>query len=278
MADQGLTDEQARALWQRAAELQAAAEHAAARARALQPVEQGDLTVEQVTAAAEGAGIDADFVRIAVAEQQLSDAEALRHDKWQGRWLQRIVQEQNVIERERVITAAPEDVLAAFRTVAASSAYQLMPESTVGRDPVRDAVFVYRLTHSNLLNATSSSFSATMNFADARVLLVMVRPHERGALIRIRVPLYRRGTNLGLSGFSAALFGTAGGGALGWGAVALGASALVAAAPVAIGAAAGGAFGVAGFRAMYRSATKQATTAVDMLLQAVAVEAGTNGH
>ena len=51
-----------------------------------------------------------------------------------------------------------------------------------------------------------------------------------------------------------------------------------AAAPVAAGVAAGGAFGFAGFRTMYRSATKQAATAIDMLLQAVAVEAGTTGH
>ena len=271
MADPGLTDEQARALFQRAAELQAAAEHAATRARAFQPVQEGDLSVEQLTAAAEGAGIDAEFVRIAVAEQQLPDAEDLRHDSWQGRWLQRVVQEPNVIERERIIPAPPDEVLPAFRTVAASAAYQLLPESTVGSDPLRDTVFVYRLSH-------STAFSTTMNFADARVLLVTVRPHERGAIVRIRVPLFRRALNLGLSGFSAALFGSAGGGALGWGAVALGASAVLAAAPVAAGVAAGGAFGFAGFRTMYRSATKQAATAIDMLLQAVAVEAGTTGH
>jgi hypothetical protein len=52
MADPRLTDEEARALWKRAAQLQAAAENAATQSRMLEPVQRGELTVEQVTTAA----------------------------------------------------------------------------------------------------------------------------------------------------------------------------------------------------------------------------------
>jgi len=268
MSERRLTDEQARALWKRAAELQVAAQRDVGSSKAVQPVEQGDLSIEHVTAAAEGAGIDADFMRIAIAEQQLPDASELRHDEWQGRWLSRIVREPHSIERERVIAAQPEAVLSAVRATAASPVYQLMPENSIGKDRLSDAVFVYRITD-------ATTFGSTMNFADGRVLLVMIRPHERGTLLRIRVPLFRRGVNLLATGISASLFGSGAAAALGGAASALGATALLMAAPVAAGAIAGGAFGVAGFRLVYRTAKQQGVSAIDLFMQAIAAEAET---
>lgn len=261
-----LTDEQARALWRRAAELQAAAERASSQQKALQPVDQGELSIEQVTAAAEGAGIDPEFVRIAVAERGLPDADALRHDDWRGRWLQRLMREPHVIEEERVIQATPAAVLSAFRSVAAAPSYQLMPERVVGEDPARDAVLVYRITKTD-------SFGSTLDFADARVLLVTIRPHERGAVLRLRVPLFRRGVNLFMTGLFATIFGGGGAGLAGGIAGTLGATALAFAAPVAAGVAAGGAVGVVAFRGIYRAVDRSARGVLRQLLNAVAVEA-----
>lgn len=267
MADPRLTDEEARALWKRAAQLQAAAENAATQSRMLEPVQRGELTVEQVTTAAREAGIDPEYVHIVVAEQRLPDFDALRHDTRRARLLGRIIREPHAFERERIIAADPATVLSAFRTVATSSTFQLMPENTVGTDPLRDGVLVYRITH-------GTQFGTTMDFADARVLLVRIRPHERGTRVRIRVPLFRRGVNLGAAAFSASLFGAGGGTLLGWAAASLGATALTLAAPVTAGVIAGAAFGTAGMRRMYRAARSGGERQIDLLLQAVAVEAG----
>ena len=250
-------------MWRRAAELQAAAEHEAQQSRVVQRVDPGELSLEHVTEAARGAGINAEFVHLALAEQRLPDATDLGHHTWKARWLQRIVRGPHFIERQRVIGADPTAVIAAFRRVAASAAYGLTPESAVGADPVRDGVLVYRLD-------SSTTFGSTMNFADARVLLVSVRPHEGGTSLRIRVPLFRRGVNLVLGGVSGSLFG-AGGVALGGTiASAVGASALLLAAPAA---AAGAGVGIVAFRALYRGAIRQGEKSVDRFLQTVAMEA-----
>ncbi len=268
-SNRGLSDDEARELWRRAAEMQAAAEQAHAAGRALQPVEPGALSVAQVTAAAEGAGIHPDFVRVALAERRLPDAGELRHEHWTGRWLRRVIREPDTIECERIIGAAPQVVLAATRTIVTGHVYQLTAEDTTGDDPVRDGVLVYRIA------GAGTTFGTTMNFADARVLLITIRPHEDGTRMRVRVPLFRRGTNLALTGATSGLLGAGGwaaGGAIG---AALGAAALVAL--PAAGVLAGGALGVGAYRRAYRWARNQGTAAVTQLMQAIATEAQTVG-
>lgn len=261
-----LSDDQARALWRRAAELQAAAEQAAAQNRALQPAEEGTLSLEQVAAAAEGAGIDADFLRLAIAEQRLPESDALRHDHWTGRWLQRLMREPQAIERERVIAAEPQAVLAAFRSVAVSDRFQLQAEDVVGEDPVSDAVLVYRV-------GSAGALSGPMFLADGRVLLVTIRRHDGGTGLRVRVPLFGSGVNLLITGGTAGIFGGGAASAAGAIAVSVGAAAAVAAIPVTIGAAAGGMLGLSAFRRLYRWSRRQGSTAIEQLMQAVALEA-----
>ena len=260
-----LSDDQARALWRRAAELQAAAEQAATQGRTLRPAEERTLSLEQVAAAAEGAGIDADYLRVAIAEQRLPDSHALRHDHWTSTWLQRLMRQPQAIETERVITASPEAVLTAFRAIAVSDRFLLQAEDVVGEDPIRDAVLVYRVTAGGL--------AGPMFLADGRVLLVTIRPHENGTRVRVRVPTFASGFNLLLTGGSAGLFGGGVASAAGGIATSLGAAAAIAAIPVAAGAVAGGALGVAAFRRVYRWSRRQGSTGVEQLLQAVALEA-----
>ena len=260
-----ITDEQARELWRRAAELQAAEQHSQDR---LLPPERpsGGLSLEQVATAAEGAGIDPDYVRVALAETQLPDGDRVDRNLWSARWLRRILREPDVIEITRTIAATPARVHEALRVVAARPTYELQHEATIGHDPVQDAVLVYRIV------AGQSGFHGDMNWADARVLLITIRPDVAGTRLKVRAPLFRRGINLALTGGSAALLGW-GGSALGSAVAALAGSAALAFAPIVLGGMAGVAGGVAAYRGLYRAVYRGGAGALKRLAQAMAAEA-----
>lgn len=270
---QRVTDEEARELWRRAAELHAAAERSRTTRAVVRTGERG-LTLEDVSAAAEGAGIGGDYVRLALAERRLPDGDAIRRDRWAARWLRRVVGDADAIEVSRVVRAGPARVLAAFRAIAERPPYGLRLEDGIGEDPLRDGVLIYRRAAQ-----APSAFDGALELADARVVFVTVRPEgEGGARLRVRVPLFRRGVNLTLGGVSAGMLGAGGswggwtlGGAL---AAALGvASAAALVLPAGVGAVAGGALGLAGFRRLYHGLVRRAESALRGLLGAVAIEA-----
>jgi hypothetical protein len=263
----GISDEQARELWRRAAELQAAAERSSDRTQL--PERVTGLSLDQVAVAAEGAGIDADYVRLVLSEQQLPDADRIHRDLWTARWLRAILREPDAIEVARVIDAPPAEVLRALRSIAAKPAFDLMHEATIGEDPVRDAVLVYRMGKSN--------FKDEMDWADARVFLFTIRPEGNRTRLRVRAPLYRRGVNLALTGGTSMVttwigvsLGALAGNAL---PTALAASAALAVAPVAIGGLAGLLAGVGLYKALYRGVHRSGVQALNKLLHAIGAEA-----
>jgi hypothetical protein len=272
MAEQPLriSDEQARELWRRAAELQAAAERTQQRALV---ADSSGLSLEQVALAAEGAGIDPDYVRVALAEKQLPDAEALNRDLWTARWLRKILREPDAIEESRVINSSPAAVFAALRTVAGKPSFDLTLESTLGSDPLRDAVLVYRL------GSDDSKFQDNLDWADARVLLVTIRAEGEHTRIRVRVPLYRRGINLALTGGASTILATIGTSAGVSASAALPAAiagtATLAMLPVALGGIAGAALGIGLYRGLYRWVYRDGVTAIGKFLHAIAAEAET---
>jgi hypothetical protein len=271
-----ISEEEARELWRRAAELQAADQQRSelASAAGTSVTSASGLSLEQIAVAAEGAGIAPDYVRVALAEQQLPDADRIDRNLWSARWLRAILREPETIEDARTIAAAPANVLAALRTIVGQPAYGLILESTIGTDPLRDAVLVYRI------GASGSSFQSALDFADARVFLFTIRPDAGGTRITLRAPLYRRGINLAMTGVSAGLLGwggSAAGAAVSGMLPAIGGAALVAA-PITIGVLAGIAGGVGLYRRMYRMVYRRGTAAVKQLLQAVAAEAVVPGN
>lgn len=273
--DPRISEEEARALWRRAAELQASAERARPPARRTVVPASPDYTLEQVSAAAAGAGIDPDFVRLALAEQMLPDAAEVRRDRWTARWLRRIVGDADVVEIVRAIPAPAARVLAAFQTVAARPNYNLLLESRIGREPLGDAVHVYRLDAAGL---TRTPFHSTLDFADIRVLLVRVRERGDHAELHIRAPLFRRGANLVVGGTGAGVLGASGAWAGFSAAGALGAATtLLLAAPAVAGVAAGGALGFAAFRKLYHSIIGSAEVALRAMVRAVELEAENAG-
>lgn len=267
--------EEARELWRRAAELQLAAEQESQKRAALTPPNPDGLSLEQVADAASGAGIDPDYVVMAVAERRLADSDLIQRDRWTARWLRRLVRGVDEIQVSEVFDATPQSLLAAFRKVALTSAFEMEHEETLGDDPVRDGVLVYRLDGS--WGPSAKKFHSELELADVRVLIVTIRPEGDGARLRIRAPMYRRGLNLALaSGFTGGL-GAGGlfGGAAAGSAIAgmIGTASIAAlAAPAVVGAALGGAAGLAGFRKMYRWGRGMGDTALKRLLRAIRLE------
>lgn len=270
-----LSDAEARELWERALELQEAAERAVEARRLAKSGEEG-LKLEHVAQAAEAAGINPDFVLLALAERQLPDGADIRRDDWRAKWLRRAVSDLDAIEATRRIEASPERVLEALHEVSTRPAFDLALESVVGpgEDPT-EQVLVYRRQ-----GAAWSRFSGNMEAADARVLLFAVRSLAGGCQLRVRVPMFRRGLNLGLAGVVAGVLGAAGS----WSAWSLGA--LVAAGvggaalavPAGIGALAGGAIGLSGFRAFYERMARHGETGLYDLLNTIAAEAEGRTH
>ncbi|MGH7463275.1 MAG: hypothetical protein ACREMA_19890, partial [Longimicrobiales bacterium] len=200
-----ITEEEARALWQRAAELQSAAEKAGQRIKALTPADGEGFSLEQVSAGAQGAGIDPDYVRLALAERRLPDAHAIRPDRRDARWFRRLMgNAPDAIEFERMLNAPGAVVLPALRSVFTGPPFALIPESSLGEDLLRDGVLVYRI------NKLSTPFHNDLEWADARVIIVALRAEGDRTRVRVRVPLFRRGINLALTGGSAGLFGAGG--------------------------------------------------------------------
>ncbi|HEX6062844.1 MAG TPA: hypothetical protein VFZ04_01430 [Longimicrobiales bacterium] len=260
-----ITEDQARELWRRAAELQATEQQHSER---VLPVERtsGGLSLEQVAIAAEGAGIDPDFVRVALAEKQLPDSDRIDQNLWSARWLRRLLRQPDVLDVQRIVAAAPAGVLDALRSVGAKPTFEMMHEETIGEDPVLDGVLVYRIVSAN------TDYHRDLNFADVRVLLFRIRAHEGGTRLHVRAPLFRRGVNLAITGGAAGLTGWLGAG-LGGALPVLAGSAALAFAPVALGATAGAVAGVAAYRKLYRGFYDGGAGALKRLVQAVAVEA-----
>jgi hypothetical protein len=274
-----IPEDEARALWQRAIELQVSAEQAHAGSRRLAPGRMDGLSLDQVVEAAEGAGIDPTYVRLAVAEQRLPDANQMRRDRWTARWARQLLAEVDAIEVTARIQAPPERTIPAFDAVVARPAFQLLLEDRVGPDPPLDGVLVYRIESPSSI---ATSFHGAMVVADARVVLLTAEDEGDVTLLRLRLPRYEHGVNLALTGGLAGGLGTAGGfgGAAAGSALAgmLGtASAVLVAGPAGIGALAGAAIGVAGFRRLSGWGRRKGESALRRLLQAVAVEAEGRG-
>src|SRR5690606_26479758 len=165
-----ISDEEARRLWQRAAELQLEAETSAASHSTALRAADAHLSLDHVAQAAEGAGIQASFVLMALAERQLPDTDEIDREHWRARWLRGAVSDIDAIEVSRFVRGSPRDVIDAVKAVATKPAFNMLLEnSVVGTACGQEHILVYRL------QGGSSHFSRTLNLADVRVLLLAIR-------------------------------------------------------------------------------------------------------
>jgi len=262
-----LSEQEARRVWRRAAELQARAASVGPSDLPVAMTRADGLSVAEVAAAAEEAGIGSEYVQLALAEVEGSAAIGDAKPGVQALGRRLIGEPFDAIEAERTIPAGVEETWPALMRVFAGPPFGLVLSEAWGEDPRADGVLGFDVEGS----ATGASqFQSKLNLADIRRLLVMLRPGERASQCRVivRAPFERRGLNLSIQAIFTAAGGTAGAG-IGVGVAAL--ASLGLAAPIVL-AAAGAGVGAVGYRALYRWCVRQGRRALDQVLGALAAD------
>jgi hypothetical protein len=301
-----LTEEEARALWERALEMQLEAarrEDESAAGALVAGAESGagahgdvdGLRVEEVTAAAREAGIGGDFMAMALAEREVTR----KQERWLrgrggagARWL--LPDQPRAIELTRIIRASPRTVLDAMQRIFPALPYHLELVDSRGENPLEDGILVFRVPGMQAYTS-GATFAWEMTYGTVTHLLLSIRPAAPGgdgkdpaaSKVTLRAPLLEHTRqSYWLSLASAGLLGLGGGGigvAVGLSLVGGGAvlpvvgAGVVLAGSAAMGAGGGGSLGTWGARALYRWGIGKATGALERLLQVVDVNARTGG-
>lgn len=291
--DTRISEEEARALWRRAAELQAeAARRLEKRSRQLAPQGQAADTaeiagyrLEDVRAAAEGAGISSEFLERALVESRnraLVEGARARPSAMAARFLGH---PPLTLEVSRVIHAPADEVYAAMQRILPGHPYRLTLVDHHGADPLDGGVLVFKVpAYSYTAITADQSFAYEMAMADLKQLLFSLRRLEtsppateltvQASLTHShRLTLWVGGSISGvlasLSGVGGGFVGAAAGAALGIGGLAVGAAAA--------GFLAGGAAAMLGWRGLYRYGLRRGKKAIRNLLGSIAVDIETGG-
>jgi len=275
-----------RALWNRATELD---REAASSERSLVPSHgpAAPLPLHELLSVAREVGISPDSVLIGVAESRLTDGRELRPRASSPLWHLLLVEARDALEVSVLLPSPPGAAVELLDRVLERPEFQMVLEDRLGDDLSEGSVSVFRIGGSDD-EFEGSSFHDALELADGRVLIVaVVAEPGAGSRVRIRMPLYDRGTNLVLSAGSAGLTGAGGvsaGAALGEavaGALLVGASGLlpVAAvvAPAVLGAYVGAGAGILGFRKLQKWGFGKGRSALNRLARTLEMEARSVG-
>jgi hypothetical protein len=277
-----IQEEGARAVWLRAAQLQAeAARRLEEESRALPAAEAGPggdgtgLKVDDVRAAALEAGIAPEFVDLALAEhaQALDTAEVMA--PWQERQAERFLRsDKRIIEATRTVPHSPERVLEAMQEVVPKHPYFLTLHDSLGDDPVEGGTLVFKAP-GMMVGSSYTTFGYTLATVGIKEVRLTMRPVADGARteMRISTPLHHaRKTNwLVGTGLSSGVFGTMGG-LLGLiPAKILALSGAVVAAPIVVGAVGLAGLTGAGWAAIYRHYLGKAEEEFEGILKTIDV-------
>ena len=288
-----ISEEQARALWRRAAELQAeAARRLEARSRQLAP--RGDATdpaevegyrLEDVRAAAEEAGISPEFVDHALVEARSETLVAGTREQRSVVADRFLGNPPLTLEVSRVIRAPAQEVYAAMQRILPKRPFRLSLVDHHGADPLDGGVLVFNTpAYSYTPTTADQSFAYEMALADLKQLLFSLRRLDTSppsTELTVRASL-THGHKLNLwvggsiSGVFASLSGVGGGFAGAAAGVALGIGGLAAGAAVA-GFLAGGTVAMLGWRRLYRWGLGRGEKAIRNLIGSIAVDIETGG-
>jgi len=192
-----IDEERARAIWLRAAELQAeAARRMEERSRLLaaspEASPEDGLDPEAVRVAAIEAGISEEFIDLALAESRGSLEGEGGLSGWRDRAATRLLgTDVRRLDFSRVIAAPPARVLEAMQQVLPNTPYQLTLRDTVGDDPLDGAVLVFHVP--GVVGLSYTAFAYRMSWADLRELRFVLRPLDGGSRteVSVTVPLER---------------------------------------------------------------------------------------
>lgn len=291
-----LSAEEARALWERAMELQLEA------ARRKEGEEEGQAMVlkedtgagfrlEDVTEAAREAGISSEYMELALAEQEVTrKRQDWKRGRSGGAARRLLAPRDTAIEVSRTIRREPSEVLAAMQRIFPHNPYGLILEDTRGDDPLAGGTLIFKVP-SMQAYASGTTFSMDMAWGTVTHLLVSLRPAETAGgsppatQVVIRAPLVEHDwqsywLGLTMSGTMGAIGGGAGlaaGLALA-GATALGPLAVAAVAlPSLLGVGGGGALGVWASRGTHRHGIRKSRESLESLLQVLDANTRTGG-
>ena len=182
--DRTLTEKEARALWERAARLQAEAatrQLPAPEAEDEQDVEvEGGMSLDVVRRAAVEAGIDPAFVDDALVE--LEDSGPTK--PVDARAEQYLDDDTSVARVSRVIEASLDDVYLALQRVIPRAPYGLTLKRVDGPDPLKGGVLVFDVPYTGATNnglQVSGPITDIRHYADFRELRVRMRELEPGS-------------------------------------------------------------------------------------------------
>lgn len=287
--DRQLSEERARAVWHRAAQLQAeAARRLEERSRMLasQAGAQADgdgappvdgFRLAEVRAAAVEAGISPEFVELAVAELE-SGGDTQGLSGWQDRAATRLLRaDRRTLELSRAIARPAAVVYDAMGRILPASPYFLALRDTVGDDPLRGAVLIFETPPLDVTNMTK--FVQHAYSVDVNQLRFALRPLSESACeLTVTTDLNRSvRRNWKAAGITGGITGAVGGAAgLGIAGV-LSVAGALAALPAAAGALVLGGLCTWGYGAAYRSYFRKLTADLEQLLQSVDVYARTGG-
>lgn len=273
-----IDEERARAIWLRAAELQAdAAQRLEERTRRLavpgsDPPDDG-LDPDAVRGAAIEAGIAPEFIDLALAESEGSLEPGQGLQGWKDRYATTLLgTEVRRLDFSRTIAAPPDRVLEVMQQVLPSSPYLLTLRDTVGDDPLDGAVMVFQVPGVVGLNYTS--FAYKMSWADLRELRFVLRPRDEGTQteVQVSIPLERSRRLNWIVGQVLTGVGGLGGGVVGLAvAKATALAGAMVAAPVAAGALALGGLGAWGIKTAYRAGLRKGAEEINALLKTLDV-------
>lgn len=226
MDDPKLTEDQARALWERAARLQA---EAAARELAAPATDEsskkqegasGDYSVEVVRRAAEEAGIAREFVDRALEERTFEGEAPGAVDRWADRLLgdgPRVSRVSGVVE------ASVEEAFESLRRVLPNAPFGLSLSGTRGGAPLEGGTLVFEVPYYGSAGGVVQSSGPVIDirhWADLKEIFVRLVsvPVEEGAKPRTEIQVWAstahaRRTNFWVGGMAAAVAAAAAGAA-----------------------------------------------------------------
>lgn len=276
-----MNEEEARAIWLRAAELQAEAaqrhEREARRLGAGDNPEGEDttdaLTVDAVRIAAVEAGIAAEFVDAALSEASVSGGATRTLTGWKDRAATRqLGSDARRIDASRSVEAPPARVVEAMQRILPHPPYTLTLHDARGEDPLDGGLLVFRVPR---ITANYTPFTYTMAQLKVEKIGFSLRPSEDGRSTHLSISTSlaesRRSNWIASNVISGASVGAGGLAGLGI-AKATAIAGLAVAAPIAGGALALGALGAWGMWATYRSALRKGRTYFDEMLGAIAMD------
>ena len=181
-----VSTDQAQAIWLRAAQLQADAstrlqERYRQPEAAVGPLPSGGYRLHDVEQAAAEAGIGAEFVAMALAEQPtgVADVNAGLSARGDKRLTRMLGTPERSLTASRVIQASPKDVLEAIGRTFTAPAYALSLRDTAGGHPLDGGIMVFRVPMLRDFQAylrPSAVFSQRLTQLEIESLRVVLKP------------------------------------------------------------------------------------------------------